>query len=178
MSRHINFRNHIDPVRGRHLLEIPEFRLRIRAILCCQSRITFTFQTESRIRLVPVIPKELHKPIVIQMHLKFIQFIKRKNLHIITQIIHRKELAGHVNHESPVRIQGKIRGLPFHQSFRLIVNHLQQGACSPENPFRSRRFNRHFASDSHPVTFVTQGLVRFAQGQKYRSFSFFPVTTR
>ena len=162
MSRHVDFRNHINAIAGGHELEVAELFLRIGTVLRRQPREAFAFQTESRIGLVPVVSEKLHETVVIQMHLQLIQLVERKNLHIVTQKIHRKELAGHVNHESPVRIEREVRSPTFHQSFRLVMNHLEQGTRPPENTFRSRSLNRDLTPDIHPVSFFAQRLVRLA----------------
>ena len=172
MSRHVNLRYHIYPITCCHNLKITEFFFGIRTILCRQPRKTFTFQTESCIRLVPVIVKKFHKAIVVQMYLQFIHLIERKNLDIITQVIHRKKLAAYINHKSSVRIQRKVRSPTLHQSFRLVMNHLEQRTRSPENTFRSRCLNSNLTLNIHPVSFFTQSFVRLTQSQINSSFFF------
>ena len=172
MSRHVNFRNHVNAITCCHNLKITEFFFGIRTILCRQPRKTFTFQTESCIRLVPVIVKKFHKAIVVQMYLQFIHLIERKNFDIITQVIHRKEFTSHINHESSVRIQRKVRSPALHQSLRLVMNHLEQRTRSPENTFRSRCLNGNLTLNIHPVSFFTQSFVRFTQSQINSSFFF------
>ena len=172
MSRHVNFRNHVNAITCRHNLEITELLFRIRTIFGCQPREALAFQTKSRIRLVPVIPKEFHKTIVIQMYLQLIQLIERKNFDIITQVVHRKEFTSHINHESSVGIQRKVRSPSFHQSLRLVMNHLEQRTRSPENTFRSRCLNSNLTLNIHPVSFFTQSFVRLTQSQINSSFFF------
>ena len=155
MSRHVNLRYHIYPITCCHNLKITELLFRIRTIFGCQPREALAFQTKSRIRLVPVIPKEFHKTIVIQMYLQLIQLIERKNFDIITQVVHRKEFTSHINHESSVGIQRKVRSPALHQSLRLVMNHLEQRTRSPENTFRSRCLNSNLTLNIHPVSFFT-----------------------
>ena len=67
------------------------------------------------------------------MYLQLIQFIERKNLDIITQVIHRKKLTATSIMNPRFGYKGKSVAWPFINP-RLVMNHLEQRTRPQKTP--------------------------------------------
>ena len=104
MSRSINFRNDFHATCSSIQLEVNKFTFGVITIAGSQTGEGFTFQTESSIRLAPVVTEELLEAVIVQMYLKHIHLIIRHHLHHIAHVSHRNELTSAVHHKSANRI--------------------------------------------------------------------------
>ena len=108
MGRNINLRNDFHEVGCCLFLEVDELFLGIRAVTGSQSRISIRLQTESSIRLIPVVLEILLESVIVQMNLQRIHFVVSHDFYQVLQIRHRYELTTAVYHEAAKRIVGII----------------------------------------------------------------------
>ena len=156
MCRNINFWDDIDSISCGHLLEVAEFFFGVGTIFGCESRKTVAFQSEGGVCFVPVIIEKLNETIIIQMYLQFIHFIERENFYVILQIVHCEKFPGYVNHQSAVSILRIIQCFSFHESKRLVMDHLQQCASSPEYSFYGGGFDGYMVAYIQFIAFFSQ----------------------
>ena len=121
MCRHINLRNHINAIFHTHTLKFGKLFLSVRAVFSRKSGETFAFQAESSVSAVPVVIEELRESVIVKVNLKLIHLIERKYFNVLLQIVHRKELTSHIEHESAVRKRREVAHLALRQLTFLII---------------------------------------------------------
>ena len=100
MSRSINFRNDFHIVILSQFLQVDKLLFGVETILGGQARISVALQTEGGISFVPVVVKILFEAVVVQMKLQGVHLVVSHELHIVTQEVDGKELAGTVEHKT------------------------------------------------------------------------------